>query len=329
MEEDETVLSDVHALHPGLDEVIVGDLTYRTSKNVELSVKLALSRFPFDRRVAGSPADGLGVLVNATRCCHSDEDGDLDVQRRRDAHLTADVIHDVVTIEHSLASPLSLVGLQVWLGAMLLSDYILHLSDALSNSTVLELGAGTGLCSIVSSIFARRVICTDVGSDISSLCRRNVDRNRHLCRSRTREAVLVRELDWRNGFPPSSSSWSEDDLKVLDDCDVVLAADVIYDDHVTDSFFALLSRLLVGGGPKTRTLYLSLERRLNFTLSELDVSCPAYDHFLRRTEKLEQDSGVEVKKLSVNFRQSFAYARSKYLELWQMRSKSTSKSEQL
>lgn len=53
------------------------------------------------------------------------------------------------------------MGLQVWRGALLLSDYLLHLGpEKLKNSTILELGSGVGLTSIVASKFAKNVICT-------------------------------------------------------------------------------------------------------------------------------------------------------------------------
>lgn len=50
----------------------------------------------------------------------------------------------------------------MWRGAFLLGDWLIHLGlkGELHDTTVLELGAGTGLTSFVSAIFARKVICT-------------------------------------------------------------------------------------------------------------------------------------------------------------------------
>lgn len=62
--------------------------------------------------------------------------------------------------EHSTATPIRLVGLQVWRGALLLADYILHHSEALAQSTVLELGSGVGLTSVVAAMVVKQVICT-------------------------------------------------------------------------------------------------------------------------------------------------------------------------
>lgn len=67
---------------------------------------------------------------------------------------------DCVFTEHSISTELNLVGLQVWRGALLLADYILSHPNLFKDQTILELGSGVGLTSIVASYFAKEVICT-------------------------------------------------------------------------------------------------------------------------------------------------------------------------
>ncbi|KAJ4427927.1 hypothetical protein ANN_23937 [Periplaneta americana] len=63
--------------------------------------------------------------------------------------------------EHSFSTTLDLVGRQIWRGALLLGDFVLHYgSSLLRDCTVLELGSGVGLTSIVAAMFAKEVICT-------------------------------------------------------------------------------------------------------------------------------------------------------------------------
>ena len=50
--------------------------------------------------------------------------------------------------------------LQVWRGALLLADYILFQRDLFRGRTVLELGAGPGLASIIAATVAQTVYCT-------------------------------------------------------------------------------------------------------------------------------------------------------------------------
>ncbi len=60
-----------------------------------------------------------------------------------------------------MSTTLQEVGLQVWRGALIMADYLLHISSELRGSTVLELGAGSGLVSIVAALLsAETVICT-------------------------------------------------------------------------------------------------------------------------------------------------------------------------
>lgn len=54
------------------------------------------------------------------------------------------------------------MGLQVWRGALLLADWLLHHCDTLPRGKkVLELGSGVGLTSIVASMYSP-VVCTGI-----------------------------------------------------------------------------------------------------------------------------------------------------------------------
>lgn len=59
-----------------------------------------------------------------------------------------------------MSTTLDKVGLQVWRGALVMADYLIHREDRLCNAVVLELGAGTGLVSIVAALRAQCVFCT-------------------------------------------------------------------------------------------------------------------------------------------------------------------------
>ncbi|XP_073648433.1 methyltransferase-like protein 22 isoform X9 [Tursiops truncatus] len=178
-----------------------------------------------------------------------DEDGDLDVVRRPRAASPSkpsgpprDKVHpmiltqeeddvlgdearesgpyDVIKIEHTMATPLEDVGKQVWRGALFLADYILSQRDLFQGRTVLELGAGTGLASILAATVAQTVYCTDVGADLLAMCQRNIALNSHLTAAGG-GVIKVKELDWL-----------KDDL-----------CTVFYDDDLTDALFKTLSRL--------------------------------------------------------------------------------------
>ncbi|XP_046659695.1 methyltransferase-like protein 22 [Homalodisca vitripennis] len=186
------------------------------------------------------PLEAVNGDVNGVE---TDEDGDLVVIRKKNNE-------KVIKIEHSTATPLRLVGLQVWRGALLLADYVLHNAQALSQSTVLELGSGVGLTSIVTSLVARRVICTDVDlGGILNLITANIELNAELVRA----PVSVMALDF------FQEDWSEELTAVVGQTDLVLAADVIYDNDLTEAFVKTLTKIL--STPPKKTVLVALEKR--------------------------------------------------------------------
>ncbi|NXI57790.1 MET22 protein, partial [Chloroceryle aenea] len=205
---------------------------------------------------------------------------------------------DFVKIEHTMATPLEDVGKQVWRAAFLLADYILFKQDMFRCSSVLELGGGTGIASIIMGTVAKRVYCTDVGEDLLAMCEQNVALNKHLM-ERGRGEVKVKELDWlKDEFctdPEAPYSWSEDEIAdVHDHCTVIMAADVFYDDDLTDALFRTLHRI-THNLRNSCTVYLALEKRLNFTLRHMDVTCEAYSHFRNTLNDLENLQDRKIK----------------------------------
>ncbi|KAF4092528.1 hypothetical protein AMELA_G00022030 [Ameiurus melas] len=332
----DTVLSDVHLLLPNARHLM-------TRLNI-IGQPVFLSKFRILREEEQKEA-----CSSSEEKSHSllDEDGDLDVARkplemaqgRETAHPVIlsqaegaiteeeeDDITDVIKIEHTMATPLEDVGKQIWRGAFLLSDYILSSSAAFRGATVLELGAGTGLASIVVASVAKTVYCTDVGEDLLSMCRRNVHLNQHYIATSDEHGVKVRQLDWTtDDFLTDADSefgWSEDEISDLyDNTTVIIAADVCYDNDLTDALFRTLYRIS-SNLRHSSTAYISIEKRLNFTLRHMDVSCETYDHFRHCLEQItelrEKKTRFTVSPVSCSFPQFFQYERVNQLELWKV-----------
>ncbi|XP_078096515.1 methyltransferase-like protein 22 [Mustelus asterias] len=230
-----------------------------------------------------------------------------------------------IRIEHTMDTTLEDVGKQVWRGAFLLADYILNNTYLFRGSTVLELGAGTGLTSIVMATVAKTIFCTDVGEDLMNMCERNIIVNKHIYGAAGGE-IKVRELDWlRDDLCTDTKNphcWSEEEIAHLYDyTNVLLAADVFYDDDLTDAFFQTIYRIL--SNLKNRSIiYLSVEKRLNFTLRKMDVTCDAYDHFRLCLADLENINDGKTKfiveAIKLTFPQFLFYERVEQLELWKI-----------
>ncbi|KAF9492196.1 hypothetical protein BDN71DRAFT_1224635 [Pleurotus eryngii] len=118
------------------------------------------------------------------------------------------------------------VGLQSWGSAIILAERICKAPDLFGfnmpserMSRVLELGAGTGLLSIVAAKLSpsSTVVATDYHPDVLSNLSLNVDSN--FPRVPSHDSVSVHKLDWES---PSFEAPFDEPF------DVILAADVVY-----------------------------------------------------------------------------------------------------
>ncbi|KAJ3333553.1 Methyltransferase-like protein 22 [Blyttiomyces sp. JEL0837] len=293
-----------------------------------------------------------------------------------------------IKISHRMATTLEFVGCQVWCGALLLCDFLIWISDAqaqfgqfhhlrtIRSTTVLEIGCGTGLPSIAAARYASCVFATDVGelrtsdgTDLLAITHENVNQNG------CADVVHVRALDLHDSTCPlfdagvneqpqsvgsetqtdsdsiSPYAWKPEDVdEFLLNCDVLIAADIVYLDSTTFKFVQRLFGLLVkpgwkdilqeekeGSGEKdstakiplwSRVLYLAIEKRIQFTLEQREVRAPAYDYLLDTIKAINDNNVEEARqacepvvmiKMEIvpleNIPQRFDYDRNGQLEL--------------
>ncbi|XP_005754253.1 methyltransferase-like protein 22 [Pundamilia nyererei] len=203
--------------------------------------------------------------------------------------------------EHTMATPMEDVGKQVWRGALFMVDFILSNPVMFRGATVLELGAGTGLTSIITATIAKTVYCTEYTELETSTI------TTFLCLIFADAAVEF--------------SWTKEEVADLNNTSIIIAADVCYDDDLTDGLFRTLHRLC-SNFPHTCTVFISIEKRMNFTLQHMDVSCEAYDHFIHCMNQLQDlengQCSFRVDQLPSNFDQFILYERVEQLELWKV-----------
>ncbi|XP_037783402.1 methyltransferase-like protein 22 isoform X2 [Penaeus monodon] len=211
----------------------------------------------------------------------------------------------VLLIEQQSATTLDLVGEQVWRGALLLADFIFHHPEIFKNANILELASGVGLTSIVASMTAKKVLVTDVDrGDIFSLIDRNFKRNKALVKAET----LVKEIDFDNHATIDENSES------LKDISIILAADIIYHNQLTDLFFKTVLRLM--SEPPNKILYVAQEKRYVFSFAF------CYEYFLDRIEWLRSQNSSTInwtiEEVPIDFKQYFVYEKSQNLVLWKI-----------
>lgn len=284
------------------------------------------------------------------------------------------------------------------MGSCLLCDLILSHPELFQNQTVVELGAGVGLSSILAACFAQHVIVTDSSHGALQLACHNVLQNSTLLsqqplqqqhpqqqanhtpldpmvtqpqskdrgKHQQQSSVHIKALDWLSLFDtqlsslshaevlellnsccdsvactsahaatstqqqsPISSSmlvqhpptqqhagqqaaqpqqqiyiWTQEDLHLLASAQIWLAADVVYNEMLTDAFMRTAYQLMTwqqqqakvaagaGGLHKKPRLFVAAEKRYNFTYRDLDARASAFEHFMTYIRPVSTDDST-------------------------------------
>ncbi|XP_064628945.1 protein-lysine N-methyltransferase EEF2KMT-like [Lineus longissimus] len=182
---------------------------------------------------------------------------------------------DMVTLEESVSLvSQGTTGLQTWQAAMHLAEFLLENGKLIYNRSVIELGCGLGFTGIIAcrSLQPTSYVFTDCHQEVLKRLKKNLQINELFC-----DDELSKEKEERNICDHCDSlevnnlrtdkkcvaqchganvadvvqlDWNdlcEDVLKDRLRCDVVLAADVIYDPSIIANLLNILSILLSDG----------------------------------------------------------------------------------
>lgn len=118
----------------------------------------------------------------------------------------------------NLISARSTTGFRTWEASLYLSEYLLKHQNEFQGKTVLELGCGTGICSLVLSKaqLPKKVYVTDGDSELVS---NQLVKNFELNKINRDQNIIFQRL-W----------WNED--SVPNDIDIVIGADITFDESL-------------------------------------------------------------------------------------------------
>ncbi len=122
---------------------------------------------------------------------------------------------------------------EVWDGALVLSYYLLknqlkeETKSKYSNKTILELGSGTGICGLITSVMSpKHIILTDLPDKIGIL-KENLEENMELIKEISPNTLIdIYGIDWRKEI--------NDDLGKLD-VDLIICCEIVYDEKLFDA----------------------------------------------------------------------------------------------
>ncbi|XP_016977000.1 protein-lysine N-methyltransferase EEF2KMT [Drosophila rhopaloa] len=149
-------------------------------------------------------------------------------------------------------------GLCTWEAALALADYVLQHRDLVSGKNIVELGAGAGLVGILLKLpglelKTGQVLLTDGSEPCVQLMRENIALNFH--NTPVEEMPQAEQLDW--------DAVAEFPWKSHADTDLLLAADVIYDDSQFDALLGALDYFYTRRGGQLETLLASTVRNVD------------------------------------------------------------------
>ncbi|KAJ3366042.1 hypothetical protein GGF32_007542 [Allomyces javanicus] len=180
-------------------------------------------------------------------------------------------------LEHRAGTDDATLGAQVWASSIVLAKFILdHARNLVGERTVLELGCGAGLLGLVCARWAQRYIGTDYPDwSILELSEANIQRHVRAVGGEGEQTAecSVEALDWL----------AEDLGPLPTGIDVILAADVVYQDHLTDGFLFTLDSLLTAN-PSAKA-FICAEKRFNFYATDDRPRAMAFEYFAERVQR--------------------------------------------
>jgi len=188
--------------------------------------------------------------------------------RRRES-LLIQVSEDITVEINQKRSKASATGWLVWPVAVDFCKYICEIPKVINGKAVLELGSGTGLVGIVSSLLdPTKVIISDLEDDLR-MCVENVGLNEH--RMKRPDIVYVRALGWGN------TTNIESIKSEFGAFDVIMGSDIVY--HQTIEILTGLVSTIVELSRASTEVFIAYEDREGMIEDETYFFGPLRERF--------------------------------------------------
>ncbi|KAL0205652.1 hypothetical protein P9112_000959 [Eukaryota sp. TZLM1-RC] len=134
--------------------------------------------------------------------------------------------------------PCDTTGHHLWTGSLALAKFIDKNQNLFMSKSILELGAGLGLCSILASTLSDTVICTDGDEESLELAASNYRANHSL----TKSSISFSHLLWED------LGTADKLVEIYTPIDIVIGGDIIYTESAMQNVIHISKRLLKNNG---------------------------------------------------------------------------------
>lgn len=154
----------------------------------------------------------------------------------------------------SASTDYDLTGQIVWPGAMLLNNYLSENSGILEGQSVIELGSGIGITGILCSRFCREVVLTDHSDEVLEIINKNIELQSS-SQNQSSAGLTAEKLDWGN-----NDQISQILHKYPKGFDIILGADICFQQSSVPLLFSTVEKLLLCQGGKCRFILAYVSR---------------------------------------------------------------------
>lgn len=200
-------------------------------------------------------------------------------------------------------------GLKLWPAAMALSDFILRNKKIFDGKSILELGSGaTGFVGMVLLSVCRpeKVYLSDCHESVINTLMENVQLNlkKYETEEMERSLMVCQRMKIHEGpefgilnFPWEDADKNDDELMKVCHPNMLIAADVVYDDSILDALILCVNKLFEHSKPslvfylsqtirniKTYEMFCNLLRDNHYETSEQNLSIPTNHNWENSSE---------------------------------------------
>ena len=126
-------------------------------------------------------------------------------------------------------------GAKPWPAALHIANVLLQHSCRVNHKTIVELGCGTGLVSLVAATLGARVIATDISPMALSLVEEGWKKTRHDCNNMQSGTLTTHKFDITSKEPLSTLLSTSHDDNVKEDEVIVVATAMLYEPNLAQA----------------------------------------------------------------------------------------------